>query len=54
VQAAMIGFAAKNHSTPVIIKGDENIEYKRVVQVMDMAKQAGLPKVALGTKLPDK
>lgn len=52
VQAAMIQFAAKNKSTPVIIKGDENIEYKRVVQVMDMAKQAGLPKVALGTRLP--
>ena len=52
VQAAMIAYAAKNKSTPVIIKGDENIEYKRVVQVMDMAKQAGLPKVALGTRLP--
>jgi biopolymer transport protein ExbD len=52
VQAAMIQFAAKNKETPVIIKGDENIEYKRVVQVMDMAKQAGLPKVALGTRLP--
>lgn len=52
VQAAMIQYAAKNKSTPVIIKGDENIEYKRVVKVMDMAKQAGLPKVALGTRLP--
>ncbi len=53
VQAAMIRYAAKNNATPVIIKGDANIEYKRVVQVMDMAKQAGLPKVALGTRLPE-
>ena len=52
VQAAMIAYAAKNKSTPVIIKGDENIDLNRAVQVMDMAKQAGLPKVALGTRLP--
>ena len=54
VGAAMRGAAAKNNNTPVIIKGDENIEYKRVVQVMDLAKQSGLPKVALGTRLPDR
>ena len=53
VGAAMRALAKKNNATPVIIKGDENIEYKRVVQVMDLAKQSGLPKVALGTRLPD-
>ena len=53
VEAAMRQAAKRNSTTPVIIKGDENIEYKRVVEVMDMAKQAGLPKVALGTRLPD-
>ena len=42
----------KQQGGALIFKGDENIEYKRVVQVMDMAKQAGLPKVALGTRLP--
>jgi biopolymer transport protein ExbD len=52
VQAAMVERAKKNSEARVIIKGDENIEYKRVVRVMDMAKQAGLPKVSLGTKLP--
>jgi len=52
VQSAMIALARKNSEARVIIKGDENIEYKRVVRVMDMAKQAGLPKVSLGTKLP--
>lgn len=54
VEKAMKAAAAKNSTTPVIIKGDENIEYKRIVAVMDMAKQAGLPKVALGTRLPDR
>jgi biopolymer transport protein ExbD len=45
--------AAQNPETRVVIKGDENIEYKRVVRVMDMAKQTGLPKVALGTQKPN-
>ena len=58
VKEAAVGLAmrtqAKAHPDPrVVIKGDENIEYKRVVRLMDMAKQAGLPKVALGTKIPD-
>jgi biopolymer transport protein ExbD len=52
VQQVMIDRAHKNSEARVIIKGDENIEYKRVVKIMDMAKQAGLPKVSLGTKLP--
>ena len=53
VESAMRKAAGRSHTTPVIIKGDENIEYKRVIEVMDMAKQAGLPKVALGTRLPE-
>ncbi|RYX85896.1 biopolymer transporter ExbD [bacterium] len=53
VEAAM-RTAAKTKDTPsVVIKGDQNIEYKRVITVMDMAKQAGLTKVSLGTRLPD-
>ena len=53
LEGAMRARAQKNPETRVIIKGDERVEYKRVVRVMDMAKQSGLPKVALGTKLPD-
>lgn len=53
VQDAMLAAAARNPETRVVVKGDENIEYKRVVRVMDMARQAGLPKVSLGTRLPD-
>ena len=52
LQNAMTARATRDKETRVVIKGDENIEYKRVVQVMDMAKQSGLPKVALGTQLP--
>jgi len=53
VGVAMRTQAKAHPDTRVVIKGDENIEYKRVVRLMDMAKQAGLPKVALGTKIPD-
>ena len=53
VQSVMIARARKVPDTRVIIKGDERIEYKRVVRIMDLAKQAGLPKVALGTQMPD-
>jgi biopolymer transport protein ExbD len=53
VQAAMIQRAAKNPETRVIVKGDEKIEYRRVMRVIDMARQAGLPKVALATEQPE-
>lgn len=53
VQAAMMERARKNPETRVIVKGDERIEYRRIMQVIDMAKQAGLPKVALATQLPE-
>jgi biopolymer transport protein ExbD len=53
VQNAMLARARNNAETRVVIKGDEKIEYARVVRVMDMAKQAGLPRVALGTRLPE-
>ena len=52
VDAAMRLAAKASETTSVVIKGDQNIEYKRVIVVMDMAKQAGLPKVSLGTRLP--
>jgi len=51
VQAAMTARAKKNPETRVIVKGDGRIAYERVIRIMDMAKQAGLPKVALSTEL---
>ncbi len=53
VDTAMRVAAKASQTTSVVIKGDQNIEYKRVIAVMDMAKQAGLPKVSLGTRLPE-
>lgn len=53
VEAAMRAVVKTSPTTSVIIKGDQNIEYKRVVTVMDLAKQSGLTKVSLGTRLPD-
>lgn len=53
VETAMRVAAQAKPAPTVIIKGDQNIEYKRVIAVMDMAKGAGLPKVSLGTRLPD-
>ena len=53
LEALMRARAAKNPQTRVVIKGDASIRYERVVRVMDLAKQVGLPKVALGTQLPD-
>ena len=53
VQATMITRARKNPETRVIVKGDERVEYRRVMKVIDMAKQAGLPKVSLATQLTE-
>lgn len=54
IAGAMKQAASRDRNTQVIIKGDENIEYRRVIEVMDLAKQSGLPKVALGTRLPER
>jgi biopolymer transport protein ExbD len=53
IETAMTTAAKSNQKTSVIIKGDQNIEYKRIIAVMDLAKQAGLQKVSLGTQLPN-
>lgn len=53
LQQTMLERARRNPETRVIIKGDETIAYRRIVQVMDLAKQTGLPRVALGTRLPE-
>jgi biopolymer transport protein ExbD len=51
VQSVMTARAAKNPETRVIVKGDEHIEYRRVMRVIDMAHQANLPKISLATEL---
>jgi biopolymer transport protein ExbD len=53
VESAMRVAAKSIQPISVVIKGDRNIPYSRVITVMDMAKQVGLPKVSLGTQLPN-
>ncbi len=50
--AEMRARVRQNPQVSVTIKGDEGIPYARVVRVMDLARQAGLSGVALGTRLP--
>ncbi|MEO6909055.1 MAG: biopolymer transporter ExbD [Abditibacteriaceae bacterium] len=51
VQAVMLARVRQNPQTRVIVKGDDSIEYKRVVAIINLAKEAGLPQVALATEL---
>jgi biopolymer transport protein TolR len=40
--------------TPVMIKGDRNVQYEKVVTAMTMLQSAGVPSVGLITSTPDK
>lgn len=52
VSSAMAQRAKSDPQARVIIKGDENIPYARVVHIVDLARQAGLPRVTLDTRAP--
>lgn len=45
---------AQNPERPVIIKGDKSIKYDSVIDVMDMAKKAGVSKFGLAIDIKDK
>ncbi len=53
IAAAMRARVQQNPRTRVVIKGDGRVAYARVVRIMDLARQAGLKSVALGTRLPE-
>lgn len=53
ITAAMRARVRTNPQTRVAIKGDGGIAYARIVRVMDLARQAGLKSVALGTRQPE-
>jgi biopolymer transport protein ExbD len=38
----------------VVIKGDEKVEYEKVIEFMDKAKKAGATKFALAVEMKDK
>lgn len=39
--------------TPVMIKGDRNVQYEKVVNAMSLLQSAGVPSVGLITRTPD-
>lgn len=39
---------------PVVIKGDKNVKYDLIINVMDKAKKAGVAKFGLAIDIPDK
>jgi biopolymer transport protein TolR len=55
LQAHLNGIAARNKESRILVKGDHQVVYGRVMEVMDMVRQAGLTKVVLPTdpKLPE-
>jgi len=40
--------------TPVMIKGDRNVQYEKVVNAMTLIQSAGVPSVGLITRTPEK
>jgi biopolymer transport protein ExbD len=50
VQGRLRTLAVKNKEARVMIKGDREVPYKSVMQVMDLARQAGLTRVVLPTE----
>lgn len=44
---------AKQPGTPVYVKGDRNVAYGKVVEVMALIQSAGVPSVGLMTESPE-
>ena len=49
MQSLLRGVAAKDKQARVLVKGDKTVLYARVMEVMDMVRQAGLTRVVLPT-----
>lgn len=49
VQAHLRGIAATNKEARILVKGDRHVQYAKVMEVMDMVRQAGLTRVVLPT-----
>jgi biopolymer transport protein ExbD len=54
IQAHLLTVAAKDKQSRVLVKGDREAVYGRVMEVMDIIRQAGLTRIVLPTdpKLP--
>lgn len=49
VQTHLLSEGQKNKEARVLVKGDRSVPYSRVMDVMDMARQAGLTRITLPT-----
>ncbi len=49
LQARMASLAIRNKEARVLLKGDRDVPYGRVMRAMDLARQAGLTRVVLPT-----
>ena len=50
VQGLLMATAKKNKDARVLVKGDRAVMYAKVMEVMDMARQAGLTHITLPTE----
>ena len=49
VEAHLRGIAATNREARILVKGDRAVQYAKIMEVMDMVRQAGLTRVVLPT-----
>jgi len=49
VQARLRAIAARDKQARILVKGDQDVVYARIMDVMDMVRQAGLTRVVLPT-----
>jgi len=49
----LVSARQRDAEVPILIRGDEKVDYGRVVAVMAAIKQAGIPSVGLMTRPPD-
>jgi len=49
VQGMLVATAQRDKDARVLVKGDRTVPYARVMDVMDMARQAGLTRITLPT-----
>ncbi len=43
--------SSENRGISVIVKGDENVSYKNIIKVLDIAKKCGIEKIGLATQV---
>ena len=50
VRSRLVAVAKKDKESRVMVKGDRSVQYQKVMDVMDLARQAGLSRIILPTE----